>query len=41
VDAIKWGDASIAEKRNVIHNADIVFTAAETVAAFHKAHDAS
>ena len=39
-DAIKWGDASIAEKRNVIHNADIVFMAAETVAAFHIARDA-
>ena len=39
-DAIKWSDASIAEKRNVIHNADIVFTAAETVAAFHSARDA-
>lgn len=35
-----WGDASIAEKRNVIHNADILFTAAETVAAFRSARNA-
>ena len=39
-DAIKWGDASIAEKRNVIHNADIVFTAASTVATFQSARKA-
>jgi ABC-type lipoprotein export system ATPase subunit len=39
-DAIKWSDASIAEKRNVINNADIVFTSAANVAAFHKAQDA-
>jgi len=39
-DAIKWSDASIAEKRNVIHNADIVFTAADTVAAFQNARNA-
>lgn len=39
-DAIKWSDASIAEKRNVINNADIVFTAAETVAAFYNAREA-
>lgn len=39
-DAIRWGDASIAEKRNVIHNADLVFTAAETVAAFHNGQKA-
>ncbi len=39
-DEITWGDASIAEKRNVIHNADIVFTAAETVTAFHNARNA-
>lgn len=39
-DAIKWSDASIAEKRNVIHNADLVFTASETVAAFHSAREA-
>lgn len=34
-DAIQWNNASIAEKRNVISNADIVFTAAETVERFH------
>lgn len=39
-DAISWNDASVAEKRNVIHNADIVFTAAETVAAFHNGRNA-
>lgn len=39
-DAIKWGDASIAEKRNVIHNADVVFTASDNVAAFHKSRKA-
>jgi ABC-type lipoprotein export system ATPase subunit len=39
-DAIRWGDASIAEKRNVIHNADIVFTAVDTVAAFRSARNA-
>lgn len=39
-DAIKWTDASIAEKRNVINNAGIVFTASETVATFHKAYGA-
>jgi hypothetical protein len=39
-DAISWNDASVAEKRNVIHNADIVFTAAETVAAFQSGRNA-
>ena len=39
-DTIKWSDASIAEKRNVIHNADVVFTASATVSAFHSAHSA-
>jgi hypothetical protein len=39
-DAIRWSDASIAEKRNVIHSADILFSAAETVAAFQSARDA-
>lgn len=39
-DQIKWSDASIAEKRNVIHTADIVFTASATVSAFHSARAA-
>ena len=39
-DQIKWSDASIAEKRNVIHNADIVFTASATVSAFQNARSA-
>jgi len=39
-DSIQWNDASIAEKRNVINNADIVFTAAETVMSFHNAREA-
>jgi ABC-type lipoprotein export system ATPase subunit len=39
-DQIRWNDASIAEKRNVIHNADIVFTAAPTATAFEIAHTA-
>ncbi len=39
-DQINWNDASIAEKRNVIHNANIVFTAAENINSFHKAQNA-
>jgi ABC-type lipoprotein export system ATPase subunit len=39
-DQIKWSDASIAEKRNVIHSADIVFTAAATVSVFQSARSA-
>ena len=39
-DAIKWSDASIAEKRNVINNANVVFTASATVSAFHNAQSA-
>ncbi len=36
-DNMKWDDHSIAEKRNVINRADIVFTAAETPAAYASA----
>ena len=36
-EAIKWGKASIAEKRNIITTADIVFTAAETIEKFQNA----
>lgn len=39
-DQIRWSDASIAEKRNVIHSADMVFTASATVSAFHRAQSA-
>lgn len=39
-DGIQWNNSSIAEKRNVINNSNIVFTASETVAAFQKAQDA-
>ena len=36
-DAIRWNNASIAEKRNIISCADIVFTAAETIEKFQNA----
>lgn len=34
---LKWTDASIATKKSIINRADIVFTAAESVAEFEKA----
>lgn len=34
---LKWDDQSIAEKRNLINRADLVFTAAETPAEYHAA----
>jgi len=36
-DNLKWNDQSIAEKRNIINQADIVFTAAENPDAYGKA----
>lgn len=39
-DDVRWSDASIAEKRTIINHVDIVFTAAESAAAFHKARTA-
>ena len=39
-DGIQWNKASVAEKRNVVNNAHIVFTASESVATFQKAHNA-
>lgn len=36
-DNLKWDDHSIAEKRNVINQADLVFTAAENPGAYHSA----
>lgn len=35
-DDFKWNDNSIAEKKNIINRADIVFTAAESVEAYIK-----
>lgn len=35
--AIKWNDASIAEKKNIINDANLVFLSAKTVTAFHEA----
>jgi ABC-type lipoprotein export system ATPase subunit len=34
---LKWDDQSIAEKRNIINQADLVFTAAENPAEYHAA----
>jgi hypothetical protein len=34
---LKWTDASIATKKSIINKADIVFTASESIEAFHKA----
>ncbi len=34
---IKWNDQSIADKKNIINGADLVFTASETVQHFEKA----
>lgn len=36
-DNLKWDDQSIAEKRNVINQADLVFTAAENPGKYHSA----
>lgn len=36
-DNLKWDDQSIAEKRNIINQADLVFTAAANPAAYHAA----
>lgn len=36
-DQMNWGDNSIAEKKNVINQADIVFTAAEDIPSFNRA----
>lgn len=36
-DNLKWDDQSIAEKRNIINKADLVFTAAENPAAYDSA----
>ncbi|MDO6490196.1 MULTISPECIES: TrlF family AAA-like ATPase [unclassified Cellulophaga] len=34
---LKWTDASIATKKSIINKADIVFTASESIEAYHKA----
>jgi ABC-type lipoprotein export system ATPase subunit len=39
-DSLKWNDQSIAEKRNIINQADLVFTAADNPAAYDKARQA-
>jgi hypothetical protein len=36
-DNLKWDDQSIAEKRNIINRADLVFTASPNPAAYHAA----
>jgi ABC-type cobalamin/Fe3+-siderophores transport system ATPase subunit len=36
-DAIKWDDNTIGEKKDLMGKADIVFTASESIGAFHKA----
>lgn len=36
-DELKWDDSSIAEKKNIINRANIVFTAAESVEKFNSA----
>jgi ABC-type lipoprotein export system ATPase subunit len=36
-DEFKWGDSSIAEKKNVINDVNFVFTSAETIDLFNKA----
>lgn len=36
-DNLKWDDQSIAEKRNIINQADLVFTASANPAAYHAA----
>lgn len=36
-DAFSWNDNSIAEKKDVINNCDIVFTSAENITAFYNA----
>lgn len=38
-DDFKWNDNSISEKKTIINNVDIVFTAAETVEKFRKAKE--
>jgi ABC-type transport system involved in cytochrome c biogenesis ATPase subunit len=38
-DELKWTDSSIAEKKDIINKADIVFTAASSAGAFHKAKE--
>lgn len=37
---IRWNDKSIAEKKNIIHSAHLVFTAAEDPKSFNKSRDA-
>ncbi|RYZ91081.1 MAG: DNA repair protein [Proteobacteria bacterium] len=36
-ESFEWGESSIAEKKNVINNADFVFTSAENILSFNKA----
>ena len=38
-DELKWGESSIAEKKTIINNADLVFTAAEDVEAYNKSRN--
>ena len=38
-DELKWGESSIAEKKTIINNADLVFTAAENVEAYNKSRN--
>jgi hypothetical protein len=37
---IKWTDGSIADKKHIINGADCVFTAAESIGAYHRAREA-
>ena len=38
-DQLKWTDSSIATKKSIINQADIVFTSSESVEKFHQAKD--
>ena len=38
-DELKWGESSIAEKKTIINNADLIFTAAEDVEAYNKSRN--
>lgn len=38
-DDLKWDDSSIAEKKTIINNADLVFTAAESVEAYNRSRN--
>ena len=38
-DDLKWGESSITEKKTIINNADLVFTAAESVEAYNRSRN--